>query len=649
VRDIGEYARQRAAALDPARSDGRWAAAAIARAGLSVVIVGWTIIAALGGLGLLAVARGIGLMMVVTASTYVVISARMWWWRLVLHRPMHWAPRPAGWIVVCAWAGSVIVIATFMHPSTRVYFDIANLTGWLFLILTYGTPVLLAVALAAWIRSRRSQASGLQIHVSQRRSGATAARSSRLEDWGISLGSASGFCREKNDERGLYAGEPVALSLIDASRGLLICGSPGGGKTTQMRLLARQVTSLPKTALVAISAKRDDARSIAAMFPNPRVVGPGHEPFNIFAGLSAEAIGATFGELAGDPRSRFWASAVANLNSAWLQICRGLAGTTVVVPEVRGSGSERYEPERIYTITYSPQSLSDLLYAPDRLANEVLIQASRRLPALDGIAHEQLAAGLAYFSGEYQATLATARGETLGSVRASVSPYLRALLAPGFVDAFGTGDMDLASAIDNGEQIIIDVDMAENPQGYAVVAALIVAHLRRIALARTARDAAANNPCLVLMDEAATYISRDTLALFETCRQARLACVVSIIGLSNLQALLGDAAAYAVPAALGSLVCFATGDGHTRKYVTERIGSVRSREVTSGTSSGRHPQVAFIPSSQYSTSEHYVTQPIIDDEAWANLGVHPELGYASAVAILAQGGHIAHDVIMVHA
>ena len=247
------------------------------------------------------------------------------------------------------------------------------------------------------------------------------------------------------------------------------------------------------------------------------------------------------------------------------------------------------------------------------------------------------------------ATLLTARGETLGSVRASVSPYLRALCAPGFAEAFGSGDIDLPSAIDAGQAIIVDVDMAQSPQGYAVASSLVLAHLRSVALRRTGRDPARNNPCVLLADEFGSFASTEHLALFETARQSKICAVVSIIGLSNLEARLGQAAAYAVPSALGSMVVFASGDGHTRKYMSDRIGSVRSLEITAGASTGRHPQVAFVPSNQYSTSEHYVTAPIIEDVAWTQLGVHPAEGYASAVAIVAQGGQVAHDVIMVPA
>ncbi len=137
--------------------------------------------------------------------------------------------------------------------------------------------------------------------------------------------------------------------------------------------------------------------------------------------------------------------------------------------------------------------------------------------------------------------------------------------------------------------------------------------------------------------------------MFEVARQSRLCCVVSIIGLSNLEARLGSAAAFAMPSALGSFVCFSTGDQHTRKYVSERIGSVKSLELSESSSSSHHSQAPFVQSQSYSTSEHYVVAPIIEDQCWNALGVRSEAGYATAIAILAQGGGVLHDVIMVPA
>jgi type IV secretory pathway TraG/TraD family ATPase VirD4 len=330
-----------------------------------------------------------------------------------------------------------------------------------------------------------------------------------------------------------------------------------------------------------------------------------------------------------------------------MQVLFGLAGSTIVIPEVPGDETHLYQPERVLTLAYTAHSLADLLYATDNIFSAVLMEAQRKLSSLTGEAAAQLNAGLRYFTTEYQATLLTARGETLGSVRASVSPHLRALTAPAFAESFGSGDIDLAAAIDSGAKIIVDVDQAENPAGFAAVAALMEAHMGRIALTRTGRDPAKNTPCLLLLDEAATYLSAQSIGIFETCRQARICSVVSIIGLSNLQARLGDAAAYSIPSALGSMVTFATGDGATRKYVTDRIGTVRVLEITEGSSSSPHPQTPFVSSMSASSSEHYVSIPVIDDECWSHLGVHADRGYASAIAILAQGGQIAHDVIMV--
>lgn len=648
--DLSEYARTHAAYDEPSVA-GDWVGGTVVRALAAVVVIGWTMIAAIGSLGWTAVWRGLGLLMMIRGSGYLSNAAKMWWARLVLHRPLHWTTRPSVSVMISAWAGSALVAATLVRVpgGAHVALDLDNLLSVALLAAFYSTPIALAVVVAGVVRALRSGQSGIQLHIAQQRPSVKGAVPENFPKWALSAGVATGYCRSRNDSRGMYAGDPVALSLPDASRGLLVMGAPGSGKTTLLRRIAQQAESLAATALVAISAKPADAMAIAALFDEAILIGPGHAPFLIFGGLSPEAIGGVFGSLAGDAKNPFWRAAVANLTAAWLQVILGLRGATIVIPEQQANGENRYEPEQVLTITYSPETLADMLYASPRIVEEVMREAVRRLPSLVGSQHANLSAGLRYFAGEYQATLETARGETLGSVRASISPYLRALCAPGFADAFGAGDMDLATAIDAGSKIIIDVDMAESPEGFGVVAALVMAHLKRFALNRTGREPAKNNPCVVLADEFGTYAASDHLALFELCRQAQISSVVSIIGLSNLQARLGEAAAFAIPSALGSAICFAQGDARSRTYVTERIGTVRSREITAGTSSGRHPQMAFVPSNQYSTSEHYVTQPIIDDECWANLGVHGDQGYASAVAIVAQGGQTMHDVIMVPA
>ncbi|MGA8474533.1 MAG: type IV secretion system DNA-binding domain-containing protein [Candidatus Cybelea sp.] len=645
--ELAEVARQNAARLEPdAGTRGGTAALAAARAIATIAIIVITFAQAIAGGGWTAIVRGVGLLLLVAGSGYIWVAAQMWWLALARHDHRTWATRPSPRIIVYAWVGAALVLLTSLHVPMPWMIGVDG-TGMLSLLLALAFWVGVAgLGVLGWRMVTRTRRMGLQVHVPQTRSKSRSVADSAAPQWCLHLGTATGYCRSRNDTRGMYAGDGAALTITDAAKGALICGGMGSGKTTLLRLIARQLMSLGGTALVAISAKPSDAIAMGSMFAGALFLGPGHAPFALFGGLSPEAIAAVFGALAGDPKNPFWKAAVTNLVCAWLQIIMGLAGSTVVIPERR---EPIYEAERVLTISYSPQSLSDLIYASEPIANAVLAEAARRLPSLSGDAHAQLSAGLAYFSGEYQATLLTARGETLGSVRASVSPYLRALCAPGLLDAFGSGDIDLSSAIDRGDKIIIDIDMAQSPQGFSVVSALILAHLRSIALARTARDAASNNPCVLLADEFGTYGSSEHLALFETARQSRLVCFAAIIALSNLEARLGQAAAYALPSALGSMLVFHTGDSHTRKYVSERIGSVRSLEITAGSSSSPHQSAPFVQNTSYSRSEHYTTAPVIEDAAWTQLGVNSQRGYATAVAILAQGGGVAHDVIMVPA
>jgi hypothetical protein len=659
--NLSEIAKARAAALNPKTSSlsvGGALGRTIALWVLFFFTLGWIFHIGLGR----ALERGFGFYLIIFSWSYIATAARMWYSRLVLRAPMRWTSRPISQVVM-AWLGAFIIFSTLgigrgvVAPfGLHVRFHGEMLAGLIGMIFVYGLILGIPVAAILWGANRRKAASsGLQVHIPQTRSDVPSAiRPARVAApaaapaWRLALGVATGYARGRNDEHSFFAGDNVSLSIIDAPKGMLIAGHPGSGKTSLLRKFARQVADLPGTALVALSAKSADARSMAAFFKAPIILGPGHVPFDLFRGLSPENLGECFGSLAGDPKNSFWKAAVGNLSCAWLQICLGLAGETIVVPEQQQSERAAYQSERILSISYSPKSFSDLLYSDDRTMAVALTAAVRKLPTItDAAKAAQMAAGISYFSGEYQATLQTSRGEVLGSTRASISPYLRALCAPGLAEAFGSGDLDLPAAIDGGRAIIVDVDVSKSAAGFMVASSIIFAHLKAAALARCSRAPSRNNPVLVLADEWGSYCSLDTLQLFETSRQSRICCMVSVIALSNLEARLGSSAAFAMPSALGSFVCFATGDQHTRKYVSERIGSIRELELSKGSSSSPHSSAPLVPSTSYSTSERFVVNPIIEDQAWGSLGVNTEAGHASCIAILAQGGGVLHDVIMV--
>lgn len=660
--NLSEVARERAAALQPPKgssvSVGGALGRTIAQFVLFFFVIGWCIHEGLGR----GLERGFGFWLLIFSWSYIAVAARMWYSRLVLKAPMRWTSRPIG-AVVMFWLGAFIVFSTLglgrgivMPFGLHVRFHGEMLGGLILMIFVYGIMLGLPVGVMMWAANRGKKASsGLQTHIPQTRQDIPqpirrpASTASPAPAWKLALGTAVGYCRGRNDEHSFFPGDNVALSLVDAPKGILICGHPGSGKTSLMRKLARQVADLPGTALVALSAKSADALTVAGYFSEPLLLGPGHAAFALFKGLSPEAIGSAFSALSGDgPSNKFWSASVSNLTCATLQIAIGMAGETIVVPEQRETEKTAYQPERILSISYSPRSLSDLLYCPDHVMAAVLSAAARRLPSLAGDVQAQLGSGLEYFSGEFGSTLGGTR-ETLPSVKASISPYLRALCAPGLAECFGSGDLDLPAAIDAGRAIIVDVDTNNSPDGFKVASCLIFAHLKAAALARCSRAPSRNNPVLVLADEWGSYCSPDNLQLFETSRQSRICCMVSVIGLSNLETRLGTSASFAMPSALGSVICFATGDSHTRKYVSERIGSVRSLEISEGSSSSPHSSAPLVPSTSYSTSERYVVSPIIEDQAWNNLGVRTEAGYATAIAILAQGGGVLHDVVMVPA
>lgn len=648
MNDLANRARRRAQSLEPPRLTAGAAAWAAVSAIIAIIVAICTFGAVIVGGGLRAMELGVGIILVTYGSSYLREFARIYMGRLA-GKGMHWVRPPSPFVVVSAWGGLALLSWTaaprWVHQAAAyIHVNVGAIFGAMFVGSFYLGIAGISIAAYVWFRNRSASRTGLQLHVDQQRGRPQGTPNCPI--WRLDIGIATGYARTRNDDRGCFGGDSIALTLPDAARGILVAGAPGSGKTSFLRRIAAQCAAADGTALIALSAKADDARAIAAMVPDPIMIGPGHASFSIFGGLSPQSIGACFGAMAGDPRTPFWRAAVANLVSAWMEIIAGLAGETIVVPEQRSEGGA-YIPERAWCIGYTPESLAELLYAPDSATGAVLALAARRLPTLSDERSAALSSGLRYFAGEYQATLATARGETLGSVRASVSPYLRALCASS--DTWRGGDIDLATAMDRGRTIIVDVDQAQSPQGFEVVSAFVLEHLKRIALTRTGRDPQVNNPCVLLADEFGTYATREHLALFETCRQSNIAAVVSVIGISNLAARIGDAAANAIPSALASILCFATGDQATRKYVSERIGSVRSLEVISGVSSGRHSDAPFVPNNQYSTNEHYVLLPIVDDECWGSLGVRAEEGYSTAVAIVSQSSRVAHDVLMIPA
>ncbi len=482
----------------------------------------------------------------------------------------------------------------------------------------------------------------------------------------IVFGCARGTLRRRGDAHAYCGGDMVGQTFLDASRGTMFTGAMGSGKTSLQRSIARQVAKRPEVAVLALSAKPDDTTKLLEIFTNAQrsglFIAPGADHVSLLAGLAPARAGAALGALCADPVHPFWRVSVENLAAAWLQIACGLAGKTIAFPEQReeldrdGNVRVPYAPERTLTISYSAQTLSDLLYADAHVVRKVLSLAGGAIAELqrtDPDRAAQLDAGVRYFTGEFQATLG-GDPRVLADVRSSLSPYLRALTQPGIAETLGEGDVDIPTALDAGGVVILGIDAAENPRAFAVASALLIAHLHVAALQRTARDPATNNPVICLFDEYGSYADDDHVALFETCRQAQICPYVSVISLTNLAARVGEKAARSLPGAFGSLVCFATGDDATRRYLSGLIGRARVRETTTATRERHDANIhhqALGTTHQTDLSTREIDHALIHDELWAHLGVMPateeEPAHARAIAVITQGGRQYRDVIMV--
>ena len=507
-------------------------------------------------------------------------------------------------------------------------------------------------------------------------------------DLDILFGVARGTFRERGDAHAFFGGDIVGQMFRDASQGTVMYGAMGGGKTAMLRSIAEQLAHRCDLAVVAMSAKPDDAQSLVEILwsgrhPNApfadgakslgctcencqakrRVyyISPGFDCIALFRGLTPARIGATFGALAEDPTHPFWGASVEALVTAYMQLALGLEGESLVLEEQQeqldkdGAVVVPYSPAHTVECRYSATSLADMIYAEPRLFKLALKTASQRLQRFaesDPPRAGHLESALRYFTGEFQQDFADRN--TLGNVLASLKPYLRPLTQPGIAETFGDGDLDIPSALDLGHCLIFGVNQAENPKAFEVVCSLVLAHLHAAALARTGRDPAQNNPVVLLADEYGSYASPKHTLLWETCRQAVICPYVSVISLTNFAARVGEKAARSLPASFGSLLCFRTGDAETRRYVTSLIGTIENRETSTSTQiRGDANVLSHVLGNAESTgtSERIVDRPIVADEIWSHLGIVPEHdgepAHARCVAVVMQGGRQYRDVVMI--
>jgi len=592
--------------------------------------------------------RFVGIWLLISSSQYVANVLEMGV-RNMLGRPTQWGTPPAARMKVYALTGVALVLLSGFRLGLSGNGGLRIHWGQLISVALFAGfwAAMAFIVWYAWTRAKRATM-GLQTFAPQI---ADVARQRAYDAyfagrWNLYLGASTGVLSTKEQEHSFVGNLRVRLGLEDASRGTLVFGAMGSGKTVFLRNCARDAAR-QGSGLLALSAKPDDATAmveIARQYREARhvhLVAADGESLNLLAGLSPENVGNAFYALTRDPRSSsYWADSASLMMTGAAQLAWGLTGTTVPLP------TEESEPERTVDFDFDLRTIHSLVFGGSEQRIAALQSAADMLPQLrrsDPLKADALESAIIYFTTSF----VDLDAKTKDLVKSGLTPYILPLLGGTARRTFCDPDgLNLVDVLEAGHVVVLNPDKARNQKVFSLIAQFAMAHLSDMALRRTARSH--NEPVLILLDEYASFASSDHLTLVETARQARLCLVLSSIGVTNLAARLGDTTAKAIPSAFSNLVCFATGDEDTKNLISKRIGRVQLHDISSSNSTSTGSQNGKSTESS-STSYRVMQVDTVDDSVWRDLGVNAAGGFSTAIAIVSESGHSLHDVLRVPA
>jgi hypothetical protein len=594
--------------------------------------------------------RLLGIWLLISALPYLLTVAELYARRLMGQTGVRWVEQPAPRFRIYCAVGIALIALSSLHLGVggaggfRAHFPqlISVLLFVSIWAITLGIPIVIVV------RKLRGSHLGLQHHAPLIVDPNVARDYDAYyaQNWGLRIGVATKDLSLRDPSNSFPAGLLVRLPLPDASRGTIMFGSMGSGKTQFLRSCAVDAAR-QGSGLLALSAKPGDATAIFEIARQHRealhvhMIGADFESANLLKGITPERVGACFKNLA-NSRESFWESNAGLLMASAAQLAWGLAGTTVRLDTKEG------EPERGFDIEYDLKTIHLLVWGSSEKRIAALQSALDALPALrraDPPRADALESAYNYFSDSFE-DMADSKSQ-LNGVKAGIIPYLLPLISGTTRRTWGDPDgLDISKTLDAGECIILAPAKAENSQIFELVAQFTVMHLTDLALRRTARSH--NIPIVAILDEYGSFASIDHLALFETARESSICLTISTISVKNLAARVGAVAADAIPAAFGNILCFATGDKDTKNLISDRIGKVRLSDTSASSSTSSSSGQNGRSSESSSISRRHVEVSIVDDEnCWRTLGVNQSGGYSTALCTLSENGRNRHAVVRV--
>lgn len=450
-----------------------------------------------------------------------------------------------------------------------------------------------------WRRARAAKAAKMEAEIeAQMRAALAAPKADAATDaappadpWAniahIVIGRPTGRLRERGLRLALDPRHDVRATVGSIEEGAVVIGGSGSGKSSCVaRPWLRQWVRWARTqnaGAVVIAQKSSAAGEMRATvrasgIPNRGqdvfIIGPTSEwRWNIIAGLSPEAIGRAMVSVltsGGGGADIVWRSA-AEQRIAMFAAALGCA--PLEVPMIGADGSE------IGTMHV------------DRDAYSLLRLLAADGPTIASFLAVVRASGVATAAAAAETIQMTDRAlpdETRGSIYLSIlavaGQFLAGAASP-FVRAFGLADGEARefpglSVIDRGGIVVIDCDPAEYPIGARLVGALVREHMVSAAARRADR---ASNDVLFLLDEYASYASKNDGDFFRTCRSARIAPVPIFQSFATLTAEIGREAASAIVSGARHLLVLPTSDPATIEILAA-LGGKADREFESRSS-----------------------------------------------------------------
>jgi hypothetical protein len=465
----------------------------------------------------------------------------------------------------------------------------------------------------------------------------------------IPIAIATGKLRERGHVSSVKAGETISIDCDMAYGGTVVVGPMGSGKSRAIlqRFTAEWLTD-PRAGVFAYGVKPNWSETIAQIARTVgdgrpasaiHIVGPDHEPWPLIRGLEPDAVANFCSEafhLAADSHSgdQFFQASAVNLVRYAAAILEAAAPLDVVFTT---EGGEVVKRQRFI---YNFVSISELVHATKDEWKVIARAGHARAAELLGNDREKaedLQRSIAGFERLTKDLPERTRGGVLGQIDTVIEPFLsnRALQR-----AFcGEEEFAFEAALDNGEVVILDVDLGRYAASARLVYLLAFEQMRRYMLRRIERLQHDDRltPIGFIADEYASVACKQHKDVWRLCRESQIAPVLAFQLMSDLRAVVGGRdEADGLIAGMRQKILFRTDDSASLDLVAGALGKAEVvREHTSestseseGSSSGNQGGGGSHKgtSTQTQRSRNIVERGVVDAQLMQSLQSHIRRG-----------------------